>query len=134
MDSGILASALRFTGSVTRHLEALAALFREELGEASACALRLLVYLFLGLLFVSFGYVFVVLFVAFLLAWVLEISWIWIALGFAVAHFVLAFVCALQIREGISRKWFEATTAEIQKDFATLRGDKPASPTTSLDP
>lgn len=128
METGIAPSALRFTGSVSRHIEALVALFREELGEASTQALKLLVYLLLGLLFLAFGYVFVVLFVAFLLAAVFGISWLWIALGIAVIHLALAFVCALQIRGGIARKWFEATGAEIRKDLAALRRESSAPP------
>lgn len=128
METGIAPSALRFTGSVSRHIEALVALFREELGEASTQALKLLVYLLLGLLFLAFGYVFVVLFVAFLLATVFGISWLWIALGIAVIHLALALVCALQIRGGIARKWFEATGAEIRKDLAALRRESPAPP------
>ena len=68
-----------------------------------------------------FGYVFLIASVIAGLANQLQVSWIWISLGAAGIHFVLAFICLLIARSRMKKSMFEATAAELKKDREWLR-------------
>ncbi len=68
-DKGLTAEALRLFGSITRHLQALVALAGLEGREALALYVRLAIVLGASLFFAAFGYIFLVLFVAFAIAY-----------------------------------------------------------------
>lgn len=121
---GLLAGALRLSGSLGRHLQALSGLAGEEAREAGALYLRLAVMLAAALFFAAFGYVFVLLFVAFLLATVFHVAWIWILLGLALLHLLVAFVCANHVKSHWRTPIFEATRQEIARDLEELSGGK----------
>ena len=113
---------MSLVGSVGRHIEALTSLAGEEAGEAAALYLRLAVMLGAALFFAAFGYVLVFISIAFVLAMVAGIDWIWILLGFAVFHLLLAFVCANHVRVHWRTPVFPLTKSEVSRDFAALRG------------
>lgn len=122
---GLVAEAMSFFSSIGQHLQALAALVGQESKEAAVLYLTLLVILSLGLILAVFGYIFLLLFVAFLLATFLTISWIWITLGFAVLHLIGTAVCAFIIKEKIKSPVFTETSAELKKDFDALKKAQP---------
>jgi len=116
-----LAELLSFAGSFGRHLQALLALAGQESKEAAGLYLRLLVMLGAALVFAVLGYVFLLLFLAFLLAMVFGIDWIWIALGFAILHLIVTAVCALHVKKHLSSPVFTATAEELKRDFDSLK-------------
>jgi uncharacterized membrane protein YqjE len=134
VDSGPLASGLRFLGSILRYFTALGGLAQIEAKEAATIYIKVAVYLVLGLIFLVFGYIFFILFVAFSLALLFGISWIWITLGLVVFHAILAVICAYSIREGIRSPVFTATAAELRKDMEAFGAIQPKSPAVSPMP
>ncbi len=118
---GALAELLSFAGSSGRHLQALLALAGHESKEAALLYLRLVIMLAASLVFVVLGYVFLLLFVAFLLETVFGINWIWITLGFAVLHFIATAICALHVKNHIPTPVFTATAEELKRDFDALK-------------
>jgi uncharacterized membrane protein YqjE len=108
-------------GSLGRHVQALAELAAAEGREAAALYLRLAVMLLAAIILAVFGYVLLLFFLAFLLAMVFSISWIWISLGFAILHLLLAFVCALHVRGSLRTPVFTTTARELRSDFEALK-------------
>jgi uncharacterized membrane protein YqjE len=73
-----------------------------------------------GILFAC-GYVFLLVSAVAALARALHLSWIWIALGIATLHFVLAVVCLLIVRSRIAKPVFRESLAELKKDRQWLK-------------
>ncbi|HEY8904065.1 MAG TPA: phage holin family protein [Chthoniobacterales bacterium] len=120
---GITAEALRLFGSITRHLQGLAALAGVEGREAATLYLRILIVLGAALFFAAFGYVFVLLFVAFACDRLWHIDWLWISLGFAVLHLLGTAAGLLYIKKQSRTPIFRGTAEEIRKDVAAMRGN-----------
>lgn len=118
---GLVAELLSLLGSFARHFQALGALAGEESREALALGLRLGVMLFAALFFAAFGYVLLILAVAFLAAHIFGISWLWILGALTLLHFVLAYVCANHVRMHARTPIFETTRREISADLESLR-------------
>jgi len=121
---GLGGELLSLIGSFARHVQALGALAGEESREAAALFLRLAIMLAAALFFAAFGYIIILIFVAFLAATVFNISWIWILLALAVLHLLVAFVCANHVRTHWRTPLFAATRGEIARDIEAL-GAKP---------
>lgn len=119
---GVTAEALRLFGSITRHLQSLAALAGLEGREAGGVYLRAAIALGAALFFAAFGYVFGLLFIAFALDRFLHVPWIWIALGFALFHVIAAAGGAFYAKSKIATPIFRGTAEEIRRDVAALRG------------
>lgn len=122
---GLVAELLGFAGSLGQHVQALLALAGFEGRDAAAHYVRLLVILIAGLILLLFGYLLALFFVAFLIAHLSGLSWIWISLGLAVLHFVGAAVCLLYVRSGIKTPVFSSTFTELNKDLEALKRLKP---------
>lgn len=118
---GLFSELLSLLGSIARYFQALGALAGEESREALALGLRLAVMLFAALFFAAFGYVLLILAVAFLAANVFGISWLWILGGFTAIHLVLAYVCANHVKTHFRTPLFESTRREISADLENLR-------------
>ncbi len=118
---GLFGEFLSLLGSVARYFQALGALAGEESREALALGVRLLVMLLAALFFAAFGYVLLVIAVAFFAAHFLGISWLWILGGFTALHLILAYVCANHVRRHRNTPIFDATRREIAADLETLR-------------
>ncbi len=125
---GLSAEALRLLGSLTRHLQALAGLAGLEGREAAGLYLRGALALGVSLLFLAFGYVFTLVFVALALERFLHLDWIWIALAYAVIHLLGTLLGVLYARSRFTTPVFRATAEEIRRDVAALRPPAPASP------
>lgn len=124
-ESGPLATGLRYIGSILRYFTALAGLVQVEAKEAAVIYFKVAAYLVMGLIFLIFGYIFFILFVAFLLGVVFGVSWIWIILGLVVIHFALAFLCAYLARGAFRSPVFVSTVAELRKDMEALGAVQP---------
>lgn len=118
---GLTAEFMSLAGSLGRHIQSLGALAGEEAREAAELYLRLGIMLAAALFFAAFGYVIVLLFLAFLISTIFHVGWIWILLGLAILHFVIAFVCANHVRTHWRTPVFSATAGEIQRDIESLR-------------
>jgi uncharacterized membrane protein YqjE len=120
--TGVTAEALRLFGSLTRHLQSLAALAGMEGREALALYVRLAVALGASLFLAAFGYIFVILFVAFAVAHFFHVDWLWISLGYAVLHLLGVLAGGFYLKKNFRTPVFRATAEEIRKDAAALRG------------
>lgn len=118
---GTVAALLRLTASLGSHLEALARLAGAESREAATHFLWLGALLAAAILCALFGYFLAVVFLAFLLATLFAVSWLWIVLGFAVLHLGAAAVLVWLAKSRFRTSVFAATGAEIRKDFAALK-------------
>ncbi len=121
---GLVDVVLSLVGSFGRYFESLAALAGEEAREAAALYLRLAVMLAAALCFAAFGYIIFLLFAAFLIATLFQVSWIWILLGFTLLHFLGAFLCATHVKNHWRTPVFSATKSEISRDLDDLRGGR----------
>jgi uncharacterized membrane protein YqjE len=121
---GALPELLRFAGSFGRHVQGLVQLASLETKEAAMVGLRLLALLVASIVFAVFGYVLVLFFIAFLLAIVFKISWIWISLGLALVHFGVVAFCALAAKKYLRSPVFKATATELKRDFDALKAFK----------
>lgn len=117
---GLFGEFLSLLGSIARYFQALGALAGEESKEALALGVRLLVMLLAALFFAAFGYVLLVIAVAFFAAHILGISWLWILGGFTALHLVIAYVCANHVRTHRHTPVFETTRREIAVDLQAL--------------
>lgn len=126
---GLAAEAMRLFGSVTRHFQSLVALAGLEGREAVGIYVRAAVALGVALFCAAFGYVFLLLAVAFALDRFLHVEWIWIALGFALLHLLGAAIAALLMKKSFTTPVFRGTAEEIRRDVAALR-----SPSAGGDP
>ena len=124
---GLAAAFLSFWGSAGRHLQALAELAGLEGKEALALYVRLAIMLGAAVIFAVFAYVLGLLFVAFLVATVFAVSWLWILLALAVIHIAVALVCADHVRRHIRSGIFVATRSELKKDFDALNRMRPTA-------
>ncbi len=119
---GFFTEATRLFGSFSRHFEAIFSLAGLEAKEAIGLYVRLVVMLLAALVFALIGYVFLILTLAFAIAWLFNVAWIWIALGFTVFHFVICFLCALHVKTHFRTPVFQTTSSELRKDFALMSG------------
>ena len=125
---GIAAEAMRLFGSLTHHLQSLAALAGFEGREAVALYVRVAIALGAGLFLSAFGYIFVLLFLAFAIAALFHVEWIWISLGFALLHLLGALIAGLYVKNHYRTPVFRGTSEEIRKDVAALRGNTASQP------
>jgi len=68
-----------------------------------------------------FGYLFLLASIVAGLAKALDVSWVWISLGAAGIHFVLALLCVVIARSQMKKSMFEVTAAELKKDREWLK-------------
>lgn len=126
--SGLVAEVTNFFGTFGRHIQSLLSLASLESKEAAGLYLRVVIALLAGLVALLFGYLLALIFLAFLIATVFHVAWIWILLGFTVLHFGAVAFCAFYIKQRLRQPVFTETSAEFRKDFdamAHFRKDKP---------
>lgn len=123
---GIVPDGLRMFGSFVRHFQALGALAGAEGRDALGLYVRLGVMLLAALIFVGVAYFSLLFFIAFAIAALFGVAWIWITLGLAVFHLVIALFCASHVRAHFRTPVFSLTGEEIKKDLAALRGSDSA--------
>ncbi len=100
------------TGYVHARLE----LFGLEAKGAFVNYLQIAILLVVSVIGLIFGYVFLVLAAAFLVAYLFHWNWGWITLGFGLGHLVLTVACLLIAKSKFGTAGFPATLAELKKD------------------
>jgi uncharacterized membrane protein YqjE len=118
---GVIPELVRISGSWGRHFQALLQLVGLETKEAAWIGLRLLIFLIGAIVLSVFGYLLALLFVAFLLAFVFGVSWIWISLGLALLHLAGVVICAICAKNCVRKPIFKASMAELRRDFEALK-------------
>lgn len=118
--NGVSVAFMRLTGSCMQHLQSLGALAELEAKEAAFHFLRIAVMVGAALFFAAFGYVFLLLFVAFVIAALAGVSWIWISLGIALLHFLLMLLAASYVKRNWKQPIFQTLAAELKKDAAAM--------------
>ena len=119
--AGLLESLLAFCADLAGLVENRFALFAKESKSAIVQIVALGVCLFAALLFFTFGYLFLVASAVAGLARLAHLSWVWVALVAAGAHFVLALFCLLIARSRMVKRPFPELSAELKKDREWLR-------------
>ncbi len=119
--AGLLSNLLALGNSLAGFFESRIGLVASE---SKAALVHLLVLVgslvAAGILF-AFGYVFLLVSAVAAVAHALHLSWIWIALGIAAIHFVLAFACVLIVKSRIAKPVFRESLAELKKDREWLK-------------
>ena len=119
--AGLLNNLLALGNSLAGFFESRVSLVASE---SKAALVHLLVLagcvLAAGIL-VALGYVFLLVSAIAGIAHALHLSWIWIALGMAVLHFVLAGICVLIVWSRITKPVFRESLAELKKDRKWLK-------------
>jgi uncharacterized membrane protein YqjE len=119
--AGLLHNVLAVVNDLAGFLESRIGLFAKESKTALVQILVLLACIVAAAVFALFGYVFLLASAIAGLAHALHISWIWITLGAAGLHFILALICLLIARSRLKKSMFEATAAELKKDREWLK-------------
>ncbi len=124
--AGLLNNVVGLAHSLAVYFESRFALFAAESKRALVHLLILVGCLIAAAMLTAFGYVFLLVTAIFGLARLLEVSWIWIALGSALVHFTLAVICVLVARQRVRHPLFQSTALELKKDREWLQNlDRP---------
>jgi uncharacterized membrane protein YqjE len=118
---GLITTLLAFCTDLAALVESRLALFFTE---SKATLVQLLVLagcVFAAILFFILGYFFLIAAAIVGLARLLEVSWVWIALIAASAHFLLALVALLIARTRMIKSPFPELSAELKKDREWLK-------------
>ena len=118
---GLLDSLLALMSALVGFFESRAALVAKESRAAFFQCVVLGVFLLAALMLSAFGYIFLVVSVIAGIAHAAQVSWLWIALGAAGVHFLIALFCLLVARARITKPMFRATSAELKKDAEWLK-------------
>ena len=119
--AGLLNNLLSLANSLVGFFETRINLFARESKTALVHLLLLAGALVGALVLLASGYVFLIVSVIFAIAHAAGVSWVWIALGAAVLHFLLAGGCAFFVFLQIKKPIFEASVAEVKRDREWLK-------------
>jgi len=129
--AGLLNNLVSLVNTLAGFLESRIGLFAKESKTALVHVLVLAGCLVGAAILALFGYVFLVGSAIAGLSRVLHVSWIWITLGAAVLHFLLAFVCLMIARSRMKKSMFEMTAVELKKDREWLKNQDKKSLSTN---
>jgi uncharacterized membrane protein YqjE len=119
--AGLLENVLALASALTEFFEGRFALFAQESKAGLVQLLVLSACSILALIFCVLGYVFLITSGVVGLAHLAGISWVWMALAAAGAHFVIALVLILVARSQMTRPFFRATLTELKGDRQWLK-------------
>ena len=129
--TGLLQNLVALTSALADFFESRFALLAEESKAALLQIVILVACLVLALVLCVFGYVFLIVTAVAGVARFAGISWLWIALAAAGAHFIIALGLLLVARTRMSKPLFRATVSELKKDREWLKSldatDQPVS-------
>jgi uncharacterized membrane protein YqjE len=114
--AGLLENLLALARTLTEFFESRFALFAQESKAALVQLLMLAACSILVLVFFGLGYVFLIASGVVGLANLAGISWVWMALAAAGAHFVIALILLLVARSQMTKPFFRATLTELKED------------------
>jgi uncharacterized membrane protein YqjE len=119
--AGLLENLLALARTLTKFFESRFALFAQESKAALVQLLMLAACSILVLVFCGLGYVFLIASGVVGLANLAGISWVWMALAAAGAHFVIALILLLVARSQMTKPFFRATLTELKEDREWLK-------------
>ena len=119
--AGLLENLLALASALTGFFESRFALFAQESKGALVQLLVLAACSILALIFCVLGYVFLITSGVVGLARLAGISWVWMALAAAGAHFVIAVILLLVARSQMTKPFFRATLTELKGDREWLK-------------
>ena len=119
--AGLRANLVAFLSSGTRFVESRLSLASKEAKGAIVHVITLVACLLIALVLVIQGYLFLIVFAIAGIAHLLGIWWIWVALAFAVLHFVAAVISLLIARGQMKRPMFRETTGVLKEDTEWLK-------------
>jgi len=119
--AGFIGSLVALASALADFFESRAALFATESKAAAVQFILVAICLVAAILFFAFGYVFLLATAVVAIAHMANVSWLWIALGAAGLHIVIALILLLVARSGIKRPIFRETAAELKKDREWLK-------------
>ena len=119
--TGLIGSLVALASALADFFESRASLFATESKAALVQFLVAAVCLVVAILFFAFGYIFLLATIVVAVARMANVSWLWIALGAAGLHFVIALIFLLVAGTGIKRPVFRATADELKKDREWLK-------------
>ncbi|MEY2481983.1 MAG: hypothetical protein QOK24_511 [Verrucomicrobiota bacterium] len=119
--AGLLHNLVSLVNTLAGFLESRIGLFAKEGKIAFVHVLMLVACLAAAAILGLFGYIFLVASVIAGLARAFHVSWIWITLGAAALHFLLAFVALMIARNRMKKSMFEVTALELKKDREWLK-------------
>jgi uncharacterized membrane protein YqjE len=118
---GLIGTLLALATDFAALAESRLTLFARESKSALVQLIVLAACLVGAILFVSLGYIFLVVSVVFGVASLFETSWIWIALIAAGAHFLLAIALLVVARLKMLKAPYPELSAELKKDREWLK-------------
>ena len=98
-----------------------------EFKDAALSYVKIIILLVAAVIFLVFGYIFFVLAAAFLVTLLFHWQWVWVTLGFGVAHLAITAICLLLAKSHFSTASFPETIAEFKKDKEWLSQTKPST-------
>jgi uncharacterized membrane protein YqjE len=113
--AGLFQTLRALVASLTQFLESRLQLAARESKAAVRHLVTLVACLIAAAVLSIFGYVFLIVFVIFEVARWIGVSWIWVALGLALLHFVAALFCLI-IARGQSKHLTLRDTASVLKE------------------
>ena len=119
--TGFIGSVVALLSALADFFESRAALFATESKAAAVQFVLVAICLIGALLFFAFGYIFLLGTAVVAIARLANVSWLWVALGAAGLHLVIALILLLVAARGIKKPIFRDTTAELKKDRAWLK-------------
>lgn len=129
--AGLVNNLVSLANSLAAFFETRFSLFARESKGALAHLLLLAGALVAALVLVASGYVFLIVSAIFAIAHAAGVSWVWIALGAGVLHFVLAAGAAFFALRQLKKPMFEASVAELKRDREWLKRVDKTTPSKS---
>ena len=119
--AGLVNNLVSLANSLAAFFETRLSLFARESKGALIHLLLLAGALVAALILVASGYVFLIVSVIFAIAHAAGVSWVWIALGAAVLHFLLAAGSGFFAVTQLKKPMFQASVAELKRDREWLK-------------
>ena len=119
--TGFIGSLVALASALADFFESRAALFATESKAAAVQFVLVAICLIAALLFFAFGYVFLLATAVVAVAHLANVSWLWIALGAAVLHILIALIFLVIAFNGIKKPIFRETAAELKNDREWLK-------------
>ena len=114
--AGLLSNLLELISALAVFLESRTALLAKESKTALIQLLVIVTCAVAAVMLFVFGYVFLIVSALAVIARATQVSWVWIALAEAAAHFFGALILLLVVRAKMTKPLFRATIEELKKD------------------
>lgn len=119
--AGLVNNLVSLANSLAGFFETRLHLFARESKGALVHLVLLAAALIAAIVLLVSGYIFLIVSAIFGIAQAAGISWIWISLGAAVLHFLLALGCGLFAKSRLTKPMFKASVEELKRDREWLK-------------